>query len=405
MSTVARRHTALGVTTQLVIGVPKKLHNSIISDISMIIIASFIVKIFLYILHGDISFIDHYDQSIYLQYTLPIFDGKLPYVHYPVEWPQLLFIPSILATLCVLATENTNVFFTVFTIEMVVFDALTACFIYLIGRKIYDEFRARSAAIIYCFAFGTGYFVLTKYDAFPALLLVIGLAMYVYSRDVMAYGSITMGVFAKWFPAVSIPFMLLHDIKNNSNIIHTLKLPVVLALIITIPFLILNFHGFVASYTFHSGRPAEAPSLLFLLGGIPSWVYPGLVVIALAFLVYKFNAAPCLTRVDVIYYSSMLLAIVVILNPVFSPQYSLWIAPLIALLLSDTISHASLFFAHQIMVFLEFPLLYRIIYVNGEYFSIFANVFFIVKFVILTAIIVVLYRNYIARTNTDVNYT
>ena len=82
----------------------------------------------------------------------------------------------------------------------------------------------------------------------------------------------------------------------------------------------------------------------------------------------------------------------IIFNKVFSPQYLLWITPFLAIFLVHSYKEIALFYATQVWMYLEFPILYRSIYINNSYFvgdgSPFISIpflFFTVKFILLFA--------------------
>jgi hypothetical protein len=52
-----------------------------------------------------------------------------------------------------------------------------------------------------------------------------------------------------------------------------------------------------------------------------------------------------------------------------SPQYIIWFTPFVCLLVADSLSGVILFYGTQVLTYLEFPLLFGTLYVNGKYLS------------------------------------
>jgi hypothetical protein len=90
-------------------------------------------------------------------------------------------------------------------------------------------------------------------------------------------------------------------------------------------------------------------------------------------------------------------------NPLASPQYLLWITPFMALLLAGSAAEVILFLAVQAWGYLEFPLLYNVIYDNvhgygpgGTGFPLAAFLFFTVKFALLFLVFALVLRSTLA---------
>lgn len=110
---------------------------------------------------------------------------------------------------------------------------------------------------------------------------------------------------------------------------------------------------------------------------------------------YLFHREREQSHITLLYYIFLALFFFIVLNKIFSPQYILWITPLFALFLGLARWWGPvLFYINQMWMYLEFPLLYRVIYTNAEYYTNGGNwlvstpfLFFTVKFVILFVIL------------------
>ena len=189
------------------------------------------------------SFMDSFDLQYYFQAAVHILQGQVPYANFSFDYPPLALIPILLALLPALLFNSGVLFVIAFQILMVICDIIIVICVYLIGLKLYNEKTAFVAAFLYATAFSAGYFVLTKYDAFPTSLLMVAILFTLYGQTFKGYLAAVLGFFAKIFPALIIPFMVLYNSRTSTlknEIVSLVKVSIVPFLILFIPFLIIN---------------------------------------------------------------------------------------------------------------------------------------------------------------------
>jgi hypothetical protein len=267
---------------------------------------------------------------------------------------------------------------------MIACDILISICIYFIGLKIYDEKRAFLAAAIYSAAFSTAYFVLTKYDAFPTCLLMGAVLFTIFSMNRIGYIANTAAFLAKLYPLIALPFFVAFNAKKsslNQELIHIAKIFVPFSLIILVPFIILKpgiIQQFISATLIRTDVYVNTPTytLYAILHEvvaldissmiISNLMYGvlGIVLLTLLFLAFrkdKFSPETLLKFVLLSIFSF------VFCMKYHSPQYFLWFTPFICLLIADSISKIILFFAVQILTFIEFPLMFGVYYTNENY--------------------------------------
>lgn len=348
------------------------------------------------------SFIDIFDISVYLQYAMQILEGEIPYVDFSLEYPQLSLIVILVPLIVTLLTWDPSTYILAHMVFMSIFDILTVLLVYLIALKITNQRYAFISGVLSATAFSSAYFVLTKYDAFPTFLVMLALFLFIYRKETYGYLSASAGFLAKWFPGLAIPFFVLHE-QMSSRGLRAISRNVIAAatlfLIITLPFAVLNSSGFLATYTAHTGRTALAYSFCYYIDfvlenvlGLSFFAQISLFLMAFVQIILlgyyyttKDTSAECLCAF--LFFSTFTF---IILNNVFSPQYLLWITPFLAIFLVHSLKEVALFYAIQAWMYLEFPILYRSIYINDGYFigdaSPFTSIpflFFTVKFILL----------------------
>jgi uncharacterized membrane protein len=368
-------------------------------DILIIIILSIITKLVLVFLRYYVfyTYFDLFDTTLYFNYAVNVLHGMVPYVDFSVEYPQLFFVAALLPLLPAVIVQDANAYVPAFRVLMSLFDILTAVLVYLIAIRLFDQKKALLSGILYAASFASTYFVITKYDPFPTFLLMFSIFLFIYGKELGGYFTSGIGFLAKWFPAILLPYYLMFDLKrkrNKNEIIRALLFTALGILIIILPFLLLNYTGFLDTYSRHIGRSSEAFSLIFyvdfilnnLAGLTRSFEAVSIflmLIIQVLFIWYywKFKNAEYKTLCSFIFFS---IFIFVIFNKVFSPQYMLWLTPFFALFLADSLQNIGLFFLNQIWLYLEFPVLFKEIYYTDSFYTGTGNVFFSAPFVFFT---------------------
>ncbi|MCK9581779.1 MAG: hypothetical protein M0Q92_15215 [Methanoregula sp.] len=332
------------------------------------------------------SFIDYFDIGVYFNSATPLLQGQLPYVNYQLEYPILMFIPILLAFIPALLTQNPTIFALSFQFLMVLCDILIVLCIYFIGLKIYPEKTAFYAGLIYGTAFSTAYFIITKSDAFPTALLMLGILLTVYGMNVRGYASASAGFFTKMFPAIALPFMMLYNAKTTSlkvELISAGKIFLIFCIVLLLPLALIspatlstylfvtggtvNIYVNTASYTLyaylsevlHWGiSSSTVSSMMYVLMGITL-----LLLLYIAFAEQEKKAKTLLKLVLCAIFCS------VFFTKFHSPQYIVWFTPLLALLVADNFVKIGLFYASQVFAYIEFPLMFGSFYTNLQYTS------------------------------------
>ena len=202
------------------------------------------------------SFVDYFDLGFYFEHAVKLTQGELPYVSYSFDYPILLFVPITIALIPALVFQNTMAFVYTFQILMVICDLVTLLCIYLIALKLYNEQTAFLAGLIYATAFSTAYFVLTKYDAFPTCLLMLAVLFTIYGMKMKGYIAAGLGFFAKIFPVIAFPFLILFNTKKSSlkdEIIAILKVMIPLSVVLLLPILVIRPDS-IRTYLFATGE-------------------------------------------------------------------------------------------------------------------------------------------------------
>lgn len=354
--------------------------------VTMLIIATIIMKFVVVFFTAEVfgSFIDYFDIGVYLNSAAPLLQGQVPYINYQFEYPILLFMPILLAFIPAVLTHNAMVFALSFQSLMIVCDILIVLSIYFIGLKIYSEKTAFYGGLIYATAFSTAYFVITKSDAFPTALLMWGLLLTVYGMTARGYTCAAAGFFAKMFPVIALPFMVLYNAKATSlkeELISASKIFLLFCFVLLLPLALIN-PDTLLTYLIVTGSSVgiyvnTATYTLFLIlsevlhlgisaGEVSAVMY---ILMGLSLLLLLYIAWADKTKNEKTFLKLVLCAIfcVIFFTKFHSPQYIVWFTPLLALLVADDPVKIGLFYISQILAYIEFPLMFGTYYTNLKY--------------------------------------
>jgi hypothetical protein len=354
--------------------------------ITLLILVTIVMKFIVVVFTTTIfhSFIDYFDISVYLNSVTPLIQGQLPYVNYQFEYPILTFIPILLAFIPAVLTQSGMAFVLTFQTLMIVCDIVIVLSVYFIGLKIHNATTAFYGGLIYATAFSTAYFVITKSDAFPTCLLMLGMLFTIYGMNARGYASASAGFFAKIFPAIALPFMVLYNAKTTSlkeELISAGKIFFVFCIVLLLPLAIISpatlstylfatggavgIYANTATYTLYAYL-SEVLHLGISSGAVSALMYVlmGATLLLLVYIAFADQEKKEKTFLKLVLCSIFCL---VFFTKFHSPQYIVWFTPLLALLVADDLVKIGLFYTSQIFAYIEFPLIFGTSYTNTQY--------------------------------------
>jgi glycosyl transferase family 87 len=204
--------------------------------------------------HGQLA-----DTPIYAGYASSVQSGALPYRDFPFEYPPGALPPMLLANYLGWS------YATSFAVLMGVCGA--ACIVLAASAlRAVDAGMGRTWAAL--LTIGIAPLVLgslfdTRYDLWPTLLAVGGLAALVRERPILSGGLLGLGFAAKFWPAVLVPIAVAYLWRRRgrrSALVHVAAFAVV-AVACFVPFVILAPHGLRAMFADQLDRPLQVESV------------------------------------------------------------------------------------------------------------------------------------------------
>lgn len=300
------------------------------------------------------------DVHLYGGFAHSVFDGRLPYRDFFMEYP-----PGALAVFLPPQAFGTSHYNAAFKVLMTLCGAATIVVLTLLLLR-FGAARVRLWTALLLFAVSPvalGPISLNTYDAWPALLTVVALALLVAASPVAAFAVLGLAFAAKAYPVVLVPPALAYTWRTAGRraALWSLAAFAAVAGILIFPFLALSPHGLAESFRAQAARALQVESLGGALLGVADRVgWYGAHVVHHTGHAISYDLAGTLPRV-VAGFSSFLQLLAVLLvawlygrgrddpqrlaaafaaavagflafTRFFSPQYLVWLVPLVVLL-------------------------------------------------------------------------
>ena len=298
------------------------------------------------------------DTVEYHRFGAAIMDGHVPYRDFGVEYP-----PGALPVFALPALGKPS--FSLYNREFQLLMALCGVGALAAMASVLRSLRAsaeRQAAALGFFAITPlvlGSVILYRYDLWPAALTVAGLAAVLARRERLGLAAIGLGIAAKAFPAVVLPPVLAYvwRTRGRGEALRCLGVAAATTAVVVIPFLAIAPHGVWESIVRQTTRPLQIESLGSALllaahhvgglaltmdssrgsqnlgGSLPDAVgaaASALLVVVLLALWVAAARGPA-TGERLVRYTAASLVAFVALGKVLSPQFLIWLLPLVPL--------------------------------------------------------------------------
>jgi uncharacterized membrane protein len=341
----------------------------------------------------------HYGTSLYFNYSSRVVAlGQLPYQDFAVEYPPLALI---FLTLPRLIAPNPATYANVFAIEILLFDLLGLFLISALSRRL-NLSLWKTLAIYTLALLAIGPIIAHRYDLIPAIIVLLALYTFSQGKHKTSWALLAMGVMTKIYPVILAPIFLLYHWRHRQNrqaIVGVATFAITTAVIMA-PFLLLSPDGLWNSFSYHAQRGLQCESTYssFLLLGqtlgltsvemefsfgslnitspladILAKVSPLVMLfslVAVYWFFYKSQSEPAVAQqtpsllnqpdtARIVSYSLVAMLAFMLTNKVLSPQFIIWLYPLIPLVVGRWRRISWLMFILiGLMTYLVYPLAY-----------------------------------------------
>ncbi|MFN8131801.1 MAG: glycosyltransferase 87 family protein [Solirubrobacteraceae bacterium] len=290
------------------------------------------------------------DLGLYREYGEHVAAGAVPYREFFVEYPPLALVPMWLAGLPGGGADGYEVAFGALMLA-------AALVVLVLCARLARDRAAVAAWAVALAPLAAGASVRTHFDLLPVALALGGLLALTRARPGLAFGLLGAGAMAKVFPAVLVPVGLawLAGRREWRGAGRGLAAFVAVVAAISLPFL---GSGYVDAYRFHVDRPLQIEStgaVALLVAGtgtvtgvqtpVPNdfrsnavegrtadaLAAAGLVLLAAALAFACWRAWARSDERGLLLAAAAALLAFMAFGKVFSPQFALWLVPVVAL--------------------------------------------------------------------------
>jgi Glycosyltransferase family 87 len=301
------------------------------------------------------------DTPVYQRYGDAMVDGKVPYADFSVEYPPAALPAFAVPSLVVSRGASQADYDRVFGFLMAVCGAATIVLVaYVLARVGAGTGRIAAACAFVALApLALGSVVLTRFDLWPAALVAAALAALVSGRDRLAFGALALAIAAKVYALVLAPIFVVWVWKRRGRREAGIALGVAVAVlaVCVVPFLALSPHGVWASSLRQTTRPLQIETIgsgallalhhLFgirltmasnhgsqnLSGGAPAAlaVVQSVLEVAVLVGVWRWFARGQAEADRLFRACAAAVCAFVVFGKVLSPQFLVWLVPLVVL--------------------------------------------------------------------------
>ncbi len=312
--------------------------------------------------HTEFSSVE-YERQI----ALTILSKRIPYRDFLSEYPPLgllcFLLPALVSRLPVGYTLA-------YALEMLIFDIVVLYFLFLLSNRLkLGVYRTLTAYTLFILAMGP--MTVIRYDLIPAVLVLMALFFITGGKGKIAWALLAVGVAVKIYPIIVAPLFFLYQLRNKQyrQLMYGMATFLIVISLVTVPFMMLSFNGFMNVLKYHADRGLHVEStyasvlmigqlmkLTRLTGGLSygSWNVSSPLADSLAkssfyitagllLIVYLLYArwlwkrpvvADDARKNTIVLFGISTLSIFVFLlsNKFFSPQFLLWLCPLLPIL-------------------------------------------------------------------------
>jgi uncharacterized membrane protein len=319
------------------------------------------------------------DTPLYEAYADATRAGDLPYRDFRIEYPPGA-LAAILAPETTATAGNYFSYNTAFERWMGACGIAMACLtVFALGRLGAGRRRTvAAAALVAVSPLLLGAVYLARFDLLPAMLTAAAVALVLAGRERAGIVALALGGVTKLYPFVCLPVLLIWIAKRKGGREAAVcgAIALAIAAAVLLPFAALAPDGFMRSFSFQLGRPLQveslAASLLAAAHGIAGLhlalrtdhgsdnivgaaggaakTAATVVQVALLALVYVLFARGPATKERLVLGVAASVAVFVAFGKVFSPQYLIWLVPLVPLVAGRRGLAASLLLAAALVL-------------------------------------------------------
>ena len=312
--------------------------------------------------NDDVDRLDYFIRGMWLP------EGKVPYRDVFSEYPQistylfgLVFLPFLKETDIRSSFISYSTFFSLLMVYTLIALAIS------IEKELPDE---KKQLLFFLLLPAPLYYTFNRFDVLPAFISLIALLMAKRKNWEFVACLLGVGALTKWYPALLVPpvaVYMFYKRESYRRILEFIFLFGLICLIILLPtFIAGGFRAVLVPYVnLQNNRGYDSASFLALMLPIIRSLIPGARenILKTIFLLMQFSAIPLLFFACIDSFERLLnccllaISTFMLFAPLYSPQWLLWIFPLMILLARDKWD-VGLIVLYGVLTYIEFPVAY-----------------------------------------------
>jgi hypothetical protein len=315
-------------------------------------------------------------NSFERSFAIKILDGMVPYSDFSSEYPPLALLTFLVPALL---TTTQPLYDILFAVEIYLLDLI----VLLILTQLTSRFNFKIWPVLGMYTLcliAIGPIVTGRFDLLPATLVIIALYAFVSGRNKTAWCFLALGATAKLYPLIIAPLFFLYLVRQRyyRRLVQGIAVFACVVIVLNLPWIIVNWDGYcnlnndTSFLGYHVARGLHSESIygsIILLGQLMgltqvdagmqygSWditspvadsianysFYITVALLSLLYFIYMrmLLRRPCKTYNKwffdtelvqlILRYSILAVLIMLLTSKVFSPQFLIWLCPLIPL--------------------------------------------------------------------------
>ncbi len=297
--------------------------------------------------------------GIYFGFASRVLEGNIPYQDFTLEYPPFSLLFFILPRLVASTWSSFSIYYQA---EVVIIDIIGILIIYAVARKTANPPWIFLMIYTLCIL-AMGPIIGQQYDLFPAVMSLLSIYIFWAGKHKTSWVVLALATLTKIFPVVIAPVFLIHYLRNSQwkHLWQGLMIFSAVILIVLLPFLISSPASLKTLYDYHALRGIQVESIYssFLLAadklglisintgfGYGSWnvlgpsadvlskvstVILGILLVLAYCLIYLRTKKGNPRILQLSAFSMLAILIVICSSKILSPQYMIWLIPLIPL--------------------------------------------------------------------------
>jgi uncharacterized membrane protein len=324
----------------------------------------------IFILFNSSLYPHHFSSfAIFMDYASQIIQGHMPYRDFSFEYPPIALVFFILPRLF---SSDYLIFYILFCFEVIAFDVIGILLVAAIARQLKQSLALRLGIFSLALLF-IGPIVYLRYDLFPAIMVLAAIYAFHENKHKTAWVILALGTMTKIYPLLVAPLFFVYYLAHRQyrRLITGILSFMFVSLITTLPFLVMTGNGFIDFLKYQASRGLQIESsyssvllLLHNLRLVSINIYTGwgsvntggsladylaglstpisLVLLGTVYFIFLRNQLKSEFRLEppnaiashITDYTVLVIIIFMVSGKVLSPQFIVWLYPLIPLIVS-----------------------------------------------------------------------